>query len=138
MRVLFDFGRGEAFAATTRLFSFGGGVPLPELELPPPPPPLPLPPPPLVAGRVTETIVELAEPGRNVEAVEGRSLMVLEYALSCFGLLALGWPSLGPVARVRKLEQHQACKVRTVSEIKSPRACVPRSRQSLLASADIR
>ena len=72
--VLFDFGRGEAFAATTRLFSFGGGVPLPELELPPPPLQLP---PPLVAGRVTVTVVELAEPGRNVEAVEGRSLMVL-------------------------------------------------------------
>lgn len=84
--VLFDFGRGEAFAATTRLFSFGGGVPLPELE---PPAPLPLPsptatpPPPLVAGRVTVTVVELAEPGLNVEAVEGRSLMVLEFALSC-------------------------------------------------------
>lgn len=48
--VLFDFGRGEeAFAGTTRLFSFGGGVPRPELE------------PPLVAGRVTASIVELAK-----------------------------------------------------------------------------
>jgi len=108
--VLFDLGRGEAFAVTTRLFSFGGGVPLPELELPPPPPP------PLVAGRVTVTVVELAEPGRNVEAVEGRSLMVLECALPCFGLSALGSAKLGPVTRVRKLEQHQA---RTVSEKKT-------------------
>ena len=68
--VLFDFGRGEeAFAGTTRLFSFGGGVPRPELE------------PPLVAGRVTVSIAEFAELCRSIEAVEGRSPMILNVRL---------------------------------------------------------
>ena len=89
-----DFGRGDAFGATTRLFSFGGGVPLPKLEPPPPPtpaptPPTPPPPPPLVAGRFTVIVaeLELVGPGCNVEAVEGRSFMILEIHL---GVVLLG------------------------------------------------
>lgn len=114
IRIPLDFGRGDAFGATARLFSFGGGVPLPELEPPPPPVPAPTPPtpptpppPPLVAGRFTVTVAELklVEPGCNVEAVEGRSLMILEIHSS---IVLLGWQNSIVVRRFKVHEYYNS------------------------------
>lgn len=105
-----DFGRGDAFGATTRLFSLGGGVPLPELEPPPPPAPAPTPPtappPALEAGRFTVTVaeLELVEPGCNVEAVEGRSFMIVEMH---FSVVPLGRQNS---IAVRIFKIHEDCK----------------------------